>query len=53
MGARNSINTSLPVLLKLMVVSLKVLQNFEKSYFQHLIIKSICFSQWRAKAKDN
>lgn len=32
MHAKNSISTSLPVLLKLMVVSLKGLQNFIESY---------------------
>lgn len=44
------INTSLPVSLKLMVLSLKVLQNFmEKSYVQHFIWEFINFSQRTSK----
>lgn len=50
MDAKNTIRTSLSVLLKLMVVSLKVLENFiEKSYFQHLIQEFINFSQRAGK----
>lgn len=50
MDAKNIISTSLPVSLKLMVLSLKVLQNFiEKSYFQYLIWESINFSQGTSK----
>lgn len=50
MDAKNTISTSLPISLKLMVLSLKVLQNFiEKSHFQHLIWEFIIFSQGASK----
>lgn len=50
MDAKNTISTSLTVSLKLMVVFLKVLQNFiEKSYFQLLIWGLINLSQGASK----
>lgn len=50
MDAKNISSTSLPVSLKLMVLSLKALQNFaEKSYFQHLIWEFINFFQKASK----
>lgn len=51
MGAKNSISTSPPVLLKLMVVSLMVLQNLS-SDLQHLTWEFINCSYGSMQKKD-